>query len=281
MVGRLAPFLLGVVALLGVSRTLAAQDLPREMAAEPPARSRSEEHLGRELQNPLSDLAFLDFQNDFDGDLARDQEGFRYTLTVRPVLPIDIGEDWLLIARAELPVIYQRNVLGDDTGSDFGLGDILQTFYLSPKGSSELTYGLGPAWLWPSATRDVLGREKWAVGPAAAVAIQSEGLAIGVLTHHLWSFAGARSRDDLNRTTVQPFAALTFPKGTTVRVEVEADYDWHDDRWTVPLLGGVSQVLKFSDQAVSLGVEGKYWVAHSSLDPDWGVRFVLTFIFPR
>jgi hypothetical protein len=281
MAGRTSSILLAV-ALLGLSRTLAAQDqLPRQLADEPPARARSEEHLARELQDPLSELASLDFQNDFDGDLARDQAGFRYTLTVRPIIPIDVGEDWLLIARAEIPVLYQRDVRGDHTGSDFGLGDILQTFYLSPKGSTGLKYGLGPAWLWPSATRDVLGREKWAVGPAAAVAVESDGLTIGVLTHHLWSFAGDRMRDDINRTSVRPFAAMTFPKGTTVRIEVEADYDWHEDRWTVPIMGGVSQVMKFSDQAVSLGVEGKYWVAHSSLDPDWGVRFVLTFVFPR
>jgi hypothetical protein len=279
--GRISPIGLGAAALIAIASTLTAQDLPREMASETPARARSEERLGQELQDPLSELASLDFQNDFDGDLGRDQEGSRYTLTVRPILPIDVGEDWLLIARTEVPVRYQHDVLGENSGSDFGLGDILQTFYLSPKGSSGLKYGLGPAWLWPSATRDVLGREKWAVGPAAAVSVQSDGLTLGVLTHHLWSFAGSRSRDDINQTTVQPFAAMTFPKGTTVRIEVEADYDWHDDRWTVPLIGGVSQVLKFSDQAVSLGVEGKYWVAGSSLEPDWGVRFVLTFIFPR
>jgi hypothetical protein len=251
------------------------------MDADPPARARSEEHLAKELVDPLSELASLDFQNDIDGDLARDQEGLRYTLTVRPILPIDIGEDWLLITRTEIPVIYQRNALGKDTGSDFGLGDILQQFYLSPKSSSEVKYGIGPAWLWPSATRDVLGREKWAVGPAAAISVESDGLTLGVLTHHFWSFAGSRTRDDVNQTTIQPFAALTFPKGTTVLVQAEVEYDWHDDRWTVPLIAGVSQVLKFSDQAVSIGIDGKYWVEGPSTAPDWGIRVVLTFIFPR
>jgi hypothetical protein len=283
MVGRTIPLLLGAVALLGFSRRLSAQDspLPSRMDADPPARARSEEHLAKELVDPLSELASLDFQNDIDGDLARDQEGLRYTLTVRPILPIDIGEDWLLITRTEIPVIYQRNALGKDTGSDFGLGDILQQFYLSPKSSSEVKYGIGPAWLWPSATRDVLGREKWAVGPAAAISVESDGLTLGVLTHHFWSFAGSRTRDDVNQTTIQPFAALTFPKGTTVLVQAEVEYDWHDDRWTVPLIAGVSQVLKFSDQAVSIGIDGKYWVEGPSTAPDWGIRVVLTFIFPR
>jgi hypothetical protein len=284
MVGRTIPFLLGAVALLGLSRTLAAQDhrLPLRLDADPPTyRARSEEHLARELVDPLSGLASLDFQNDLDGDVGRDQAGLRYTLTIRPNVPLDIAEDWLLITRTEIPIIYQKEVMGDGSGSDFGLGDILQTFLLSPKGSDGLKYGIGPAWLWPTATRDVLGREKWAVGPAAAISVESDGLTIGVLTHHLWSFAGRTPRDDVNQTFIQPFAALTFSKGTTVFVEVEADYDWHDDRWTLPVIAGVQQVMKFSDQAVSLGVDGKYWVEGPSTSPDWGIRVVLTFIFPR
>src|SRR5262245_11282744 len=101
MAGRIYLILLGAAGLLGSLPTLAAQDplLPKDLAADPPYRARSEEHLARELQNPLADLASLPIQSDFDGDLGPDQAGLRYTFTVQPNLPIDVGEDWLLIAR--------------------------------------------------------------------------------------------------------------------------------------------------------------------------------------
>lgn len=280
--------LLGAAGLLGLLPVASAQDsLPKDLASEPrgpdrPARSRSEEHLARELQNPLSELASLPIQNDFDGDLARDQAGFRYTMTVRPNLPLELTEDWLLIARTDLPIIYQRDVLGENTGRAFGLGDVFQSFILSPRNDSAgLQWGVGPALLWPTATRDVLGRRKWAVGPSGAVVVASGELTVGVVADHLWSVAGADTRADVNRTFVQPFVAVTFSKGTSLFLDAEAQYDWHETRWTVPLVGGVAQMMKFGDQAVSLGIDGKYWVAGPSTEPDWGVRFTVTFVFPR
>jgi len=283
MVGRIVPVLFGALGLLGFSPILAAQEQlqPKDLAADPPARVRSEEHLAGELQNPLSDLASLPLQNDFDGDLGPDQAGFRYTFSVEPNLPFDLGEDWRVIARTVAPVIFQFDVQGDNTGRAFGLGDVFQTFYLSPKSSSVLQWGIGPGFLWPTATRDALGRGKWSVGPAGALVFQSGQWTAGVRADHLWSCAGSDSRPDVNRTFFQPFVAVTFPKGTSFFVDAEAEYDWHATQWTVPFVAGVDQMMKFGDQPVSLGVDGKYWVAGPSTAPDWGVRFTVTFVFPR
>jgi len=288
MAGRILPILLGTVGFLGFVPTLSAQDplLPKDLASEmrgpdPPHRATSEEHLARQLVDPLDDLASLTFQGDFDGDIGPDQAGLRNTITIQPTLPIDLGEDWLLIARTFAPVLYQRNVLGEGTGRAFGVGDVFQTFYFTPKDSSGLQWGVGPALLWPTATRDVLGRGKWSVGPAGALVVQSGLWTIGVLADHLWSYAGSDSRPNVNRTAFQPFLAVTFPKATTLFFEAEAEYDWHETQWTVPLIAGVSQMMKFGEQAVSLGIDGKYWVAGPSTAPDWGVRFVVTFVFPH
>jgi hypothetical protein len=288
MAGRILPILLGAAGLLGFHRTLSAQDplLPKDLASElrgadPPFRATSEEHLARQLVDPLDDLANVAIQGDFDGDLGPDQAGLRNTITLQPILPMDLGEDWLIIARTFAPIVYQRNVLGEGTGRAFGLGDFFQTFYVTPKNAAGLQWGFGPALLWPTATREVLGRGKWAAGPAGALVAQSGLWTAGVLVDHLWSYAGSDSRANVNRTAFQPFLAVTFPKATTLFFEAEAEYDWHVTQWTVPLIAGVSQVMKFGDQAVSLGIDGKYWVAGPSTAPDWGVRFVITFVFPR
>src|SRR5213075_461384 len=106
--------------------------------------------------------------------------------------------------------------------------------------------------------------------PSGAVVVESGELTVGIVADHLWSVAGADSRADVNRTFVQPFVAVTFPKGTSLFLDAEAQYDWHETRWTVPLVAGVAQMMKFGDQPVSLGIDGKYWVAGPSTEPDWG-----------
>jgi hypothetical protein len=299
MVFRIS-LIVGWAAVLGLPALAAAQErnLPLDLASDAPVglrgrnqedqappetRARSEERLARELQNPVADLISVPLQSDFDCDLAPDQAGFRYTMNLQPVVPFDLGEDWLLITRTTVPVTYQFDVRGEDTGSEFGLGDILQSFFISPKGSSSegVHLGIGPAFLWPTATRDALGTEKWGVGPSGVVVLQSRQWTVGVLTNHVWSYAGADSRPDVNQTFVQPFVAMTLSKGTTFNLTTEATFDWDADQWTVPLIGGVSQVMKFGDQPVSIGVLGKYWVEGPSSAPDWGVRFFITLIFPR
>jgi hypothetical protein len=283
---------LGIRAVVGAAvlrtfiGTLAAQDvaLPTRLGEEtdkPVYRARSEDRLAQQLQNPIADLTSVLLQSDIDGDVGPDQAGSRYTVNVLPVIPVDVGEDWLLVTRTLLPIIYQREVQGEGTGRAFGLGDTLQSFFISPKGGDGLSWGVGPAFLWPTATREVLGGEKWAAGPTGVVVLESGPWTAGVLANHLWSYSGSRSRADVNQTFVQPFAAVTFWKGTTLSVSTEAAYDWHADQWTVPLMAGFTQVIKLGELPIGLGVSGKYWADGPSSAPDWGVRFAVTLIFPR
>jgi len=60
-----------------------------------------------------------------------------YTMNVQPVVPFSIGDDWNLISRTILPILYQKDVL---PGADqSGLGDTVQSLFLSPiRGLEEL-----------------------------------------------------------------------------------------------------------------------------------------------
>jgi hypothetical protein len=43
---------------------------------------------------------------------------------------------------------------------------------------------------------------------------------------------------------------------------------------------GISTVFAVADQPLSIGLFGKYWLAGPEPAPDWGIRFVLTLLFP-
>ena len=49
----------------------------------------------------------------------------------------------------------------------------------------------------------------------------------------------------------------------------------------MPILGGVSQILKVGGQPISVAALGKYYVARPDGAPAWGVRCVLTLLFPK
>ncbi len=250
----------------------------RATDASPSEKEAGAEGLAKKLQNPIADLISLPFQSNFEYNVGPDNDGFRYTLNIQPVIPFSLDEDWKVISRTILPVTYQDDVFGDT--DQFGLGDTLQSLFFSPKATIHPVWGAGPAFLVPTATDDLLGGEKWGAGPTAVVLQQEGPWTGGVLANHIWSFAGDDDRPRVNSTFLQPFLAYTFPHATTIGANTESTYDWTEHQWTVPLQLLVSQVLKVGDQPVSFGLAGRYWTDGPDRSPEWGFRFIITFLFP-
>ena len=64
-------------------------------------------------------------------------------------------------------------------------------------------------------------------------------------------------------------------------VGAESTRDWKNSQWTVPINVTVSQLLKLGGQPIQLGVGGRYYAERPSGGPGWGIRFTLTFLFPK
>ena len=113
--------------------------------------------LAMKLQNPVANLISVPIQNNWDFGIGP-ADAFRYLANVQPVIPFSITADWNLITRTIVPIVFQESPVsgGNDKA---GLGDILQSFFLSPKEpvAGGWIVGAGPALLYPSATDDALG----------------------------------------------------------------------------------------------------------------------------
>jgi len=254
----------------------AAQDAPA------PAAENSAAELAKKLSNPVASLISVPFQENLDFGFGADGDGARSTLNIQPVVPLSIGSDWNLIIRTILLVTYQTGVSAPGS-SEFGLGDIVQSFFLSPKepGPSGIILGAGPVILYPSATDRALGADKWGAGPTIVALKQSGKLTYGVLGNHIWSFAGSESRSDLSATFMQPFLSYTTAKATTYALNSETTYDWKRDAWSVPVNVTVTQLTRMGTQPVSIGVGARYYVERPDGGPDWGLRAIFTLLYPK
>ncbi len=229
--------------------------------------------LAQELTNPLADLVTVPIQMNFDRRLGPADDGTKVTTNVQPVIPFKGPGNWNLISRTIVPVIYQDEIV-PGAGSQFGLGDINLTVFLSPKQPSAggFLWGAGPTFLFPTATDAMLGAKKWGAGPAAVGLVMRGPWTAGLLANHIWSFAGDDKRQDISNTFAQPFVAYTWPSAWTVSVQSETSYNWKSEKWSVPINAALSKLVRLGKLPVSLQAGVGYWAESTDAGPK-GVRF--------
>ena len=93
--------------------------------------------LARELANPIANLISIPFVTNFDKKMGKGG-GHRLYTNIQPLIPIDLNEDWILLSRTIVPIVWkQKNIdLMGNSGIQSGVGDVLQSFFLSPSKSS-------------------------------------------------------------------------------------------------------------------------------------------------
>jgi hypothetical protein len=252
--------------------------------------------LAKQLANPISSLISVPFQANEDVGYGPSHNGYKFTLNIQPVVPISLTKDWNLIIRTILPIVSQHDLFYVENvpkslhitqnRSQDGLSDTTQSFFFSPKkpGPFGLIWGVGPAFLYPTGTNDLLGTGTFSIGPTVVLLKQMGGLTAGVLMQQLWSVAIQEDRKSLSQMYLQPFAAYTLKTHTTFTLSSEMTANWNntpgDAKWTIPLLFQISQILKIGKQPISLQIGGKWYVDSPRYGPDWGVRFALTLLYP-
>ena len=127
------------------------------------------------------------------------------------MLPFKVNPDWNLITRTIVPVISAPVPVGDRTN---GIGDVQLSAFLSPSAPSERIWGAGMVGQAPTASNDVLGQGKWAIGPTAVALHIAKGdpWVYGALINNLGSVGGHGGNfPDVNQMLLQPFINYNFP----------------------------------------------------------------------
>jgi hypothetical protein len=267
---RLVCVLLALVAAVMTGPVLA-----QEEAAD------ADSELAKKTQNPVADLISLPFQNNTNFNFGP-KDKTQNTLNIQPVAPFNLDEDWNLITRTIAPLICMPEFTNE--GSEFGLGDIQFTGFLSPRDSAGLIWGAGPVFRFPTATDARLGSDKWSAGPSA-VFIGIEGpWVVGVLAQNVWSYAGSSSRQSVNEFLLQYFINYNMPGGWYISSAPIITANWKadsGDRWTVPFGGGAGKIVRIGKMPVNVSCQAFYNVEKPSNGADWTLRLQMQLIFPK
>ncbi len=240
------------------------------------------DELNLKSSNPIADLVSVPFQNNFNFNYGpgsgSDQGELRYNLNFQPVVPISLNDHLNLITRTIVPVI--ATPYPSDTT---GMGDINFSAFFSPKRESGLIWGLGPILQFNTATNDSLGSGKWAIGPTAVFLYQEGKLQAGALIYQLWSYAGDSARPPLSTFQFQPFMSYVIGRGLSLTASSQSIATWHSpsgQKWTVPLGGGINQVLVIKKTPITFGVQYFTNVVHPDIGPTSQLRVTISFLYP-
>jgi len=247
-----------------------------------PSLAQDAQDLAKQAQNPVGKLMAVPFEfNRFAGVGPREDP--QYVLNIQPYFPVSLPNAWTLIPRFIVPTLHQPVPAPGVDDAD-GLGEInVQLFFLPPKPGA-IIWGFGPALAFPTATKDILGSGKLSIGPmAVALTIQGPWVA-GVFAYNLFSVAGDSDRRAVSQLVAQPFANYNLPRGWYLVTAPIITSDWKadsDERWTVPLGGGVGKILSIGKQQLSTSLQAYYNVEHPSPGAEWSMTFTTSLLFPK
>jgi hypothetical protein len=251
--------------------------------------------LAKASQNPVGDLVSLPFQNNTSFGIGPN-DAVSNVLNIQPVYPVSLSKNWNLINRGIVPVIYREEVLPAlELGDATGLGDISYTGFISPAESGKLIWGVGPSFLFPTATEDRWASDKWSAGVGVVLLTMPGQWVVGVLAQNVWSFAGDDDANDVNQFLLQPIINYNLSGGWYLTSVPVITANWEadsDNRWSVPIGGGFGKITQWGKQPVDLSLSAYYNVEQPNplvgqgvnLDNQgetWTLRVQVKFLFPK
>jgi hypothetical protein len=252
-------------------------------AAETGEKEQSLTEVNKQLTNPVSNIWSLTFQ--FNNYIL-ENDHWNHNMLFQPVLPISLTEDWNLINRPVIPLYNSvpHPIAAGRFRQTTAFGDIADVEMLSPAHADPWLLGLGPTFIFPSATSMFTGQGKYQIGPAGVLGLLTKDYIVGVFPQQWWSVSGG-DRLAVSQLNLQPFASLFFGEGWSVGYSGNVLANWHassGDKWTVPVGLAISKVVKLGRLPVRIALAGQYMPVHpSEFGQEWNVQAIAAPVIPK
>ncbi|MGY0393392.1 neuromedin U [Bizionia sp. KMM 8389] len=229
------------------------------------------ESLEDKIQNPIANLASIPI--DYKAVLNTKNENI---VTIKPILPVKITKNWLLILQPEIPISNTPTV----TGYQNGIGNTTLTGTVTKSKQSSFSWGVGPTLMFP-AVNNQLGNNKLSIGPSVIALKQNQGFTYGVLLQNYFSVAGSSHSESVNLFHSQIILSKTLKNEWYIYSNPEISANWKasdNNRWTLPLGVGAGKLIK-SNRYLPINLKaGVYKYIQHPTDADWQIQIQAAFI---
>jgi hypothetical protein len=249
------------------------------------------ETLTTNANDPTAILAQLKIEEDYTPDEYGTQAEPN-TIQIQPVIPVRPFSLMPLqqLLRPTFKVITIPYGSGPSTNTQFDdtqFFDLFDSRWPDPE-STGIRWGIGPYFVFPTATTRAAGKGAWQIGPAGATTYRGvPGLLLGGLLQQGTSFAyTAPDRKPVKQLTFQPLFVYQLGQEWYLR---SRDATWtfnlrHNTSTEIPLSGGVGKVWKFNeDYALDASLAGE-WMLYRQFDPQteqFTLKFQVTVLLPH
>ena len=251
------------------------------------AQEMSNEEVAKAAQNPVTMIYSLPIQNNTYFGIGPNED-WKNIANFQPVIPISFSQNWDLVFRMIMPITSIPGGL-NPYGADgvTGIGDISLTAFFAPKNVGRMIWAAGAMLYLPTATDEAFRTKKWAAGPSLVVLQMNGPWVYGALAMNFWSFAGPDDYvEKINTLQIQPFLNYNFGKtGWFLTMVPIILANWEapgNQRWTVPLGGGVGKAFKLGKLPITLISQAFYnVVTPEGYGEKWQLRVQGQIFFPR
>jgi hypothetical protein len=270
-----------IIVLLIASPAIAQQDDLSKMTMD---------QISRKLENPLSSLWSLTFQENYFKNTGTLIEGHATSnnFFFQPFLPFPVGNNKMIVFRPVFPLVTQPLIdfdTGEVTDHKTGFGDLQLFTAFGPDKKTGNIWGIGATFVFPTASEEILGQGKFQAGPAAMYFILGKTWTLGTLAQHWWSVAGDDHRKDVNKTDIQYVARRQIPGGWSIGMGPTISIDWEADegnRVTFPIGLGVTKTIRVGNTPIKMRLEPQYSIIKpEAYGTEWNIRFQFTPVINR
>ncbi|MDX1411460.1 MAG: hypothetical protein R3351_04845 [Nitrospirales bacterium] len=240
--------------------------------------------LKQKALDPTADLKQLRISNRFIPSTFG-QEGYAnflvpeifYPVPKRPLIPVR------QVFSLSFPILTAPG--GPTEFSDMRFFDIFIFGEPHKKTGNWFRWGIGPTFIFPTATAEGFGANKWQVGPIAAAIYSAKLWQIALVVENPISFAGDSNAPDVNRLFWVPIWIYWLPKQWYLGIQgTPKSVNWENDAaLTFPLSLRLGKLTRFGRRAINIFVEPEYTAIHDDNIPvpEWSVRLGINFLFPE
>jgi hypothetical protein len=199
--------------------------------------------ISEKATNPITNLSQMQFESDYSPK-NYGSDDISNIVTIKSLTALK-KTDWfpfeqLIRLKFQIPTLPNSSIT--KKGTSLGDTQIFDLFIIEEPEWGR--WGIGPMAIFPTATTNDAGQEKWLIGPALGISVlKFTSWQFGFLAQNPISVAGNHNVPNQNYLLFQPFIIYHFLRNSYLITNAECTFDWVNHAQQIPVNIGIGHTF--------------------------------------